>query len=292
MDLGQQRRGVDLGPGAIRYAGLSEALKRLGLEVNDLGNLSVADRNEAAVRSTAEHEGGKLRHLPGVLAALRRIYAATDDAIQKGVTPIFLGGDHSVSLATISAISKHRAVGVLWVDAHGDFNTHETTPSGNIHGMPVAALQGLGHSDLVNLGHDGRKLQANQIVMIGVRDLDVAEQKALSQSGIKVYTMRDIDERGMAAITREALLHLAQFDHLHLSLDMDSIDPREAPGVGTPVPGGLTFREAHLLCELVAEANVLGSVDVVEVNPILDEGNKTAELAVALISSLFGKAIL
>ncbi len=292
MDLGQQRRGVDLGPGAIRYAGLHQALRRLGLDVTDLGNLSVADRNEAAVLSTSNHEGGKLRHLPGVLAALRNIYAATDNAIQNSVTPIFLGGDHSLSLATISAITKHRSVGVLWVDAHGDFNTVDTTPSGNIHGMPVAALQGRGHPDLVNLGHAGRKLQPNQIVMIGIRDLDRAEQLALSESGIKVYTMRDIDEHGIAAITREALTRLSQFEHLHISLDMDAIDPQEAPGVGTPVPGGLTFREAHLLCELVAESGDLGSVDVVEVNPILDEGNKTSELAVALISSLFGKSIL
>ncbi len=292
MDLGQQRRGVDLGPGALRYAGLRESLLQLGHTVTDRGNIAVPDRNEEQTRSLWDHEGGKLRHLPSVLAALNEIYNATRAAVDQDAIPIFLGGDHSISLATISALSKEKSVGVLWVDAHGDFNTPDTTPSGNIHGMPVAALSGLGHPDLVNLGHAGRKLQADQIVMIGIRDLDPAEQVALRKSGITVYTMRHIDELGIAAVVKQALAKLRHVDHLHVSLDMDSIDPMYAPGVGTPVTGGLSFREAHLLCELVAETNKLGSVDVVEVNPILDHKNNTAELGVALISSLFGKTIL
>jgi arginase len=183
-------------------------------------------------------------------------------------------------------------VGLIWIDAHGDFNTPETSPSGNIHGMPVAALVGRGHPDLVDLGHPGPKLRPQEIAMIGIRDLDGAEREALAGAGIHVYTMRDIDELGMATVARRALSHLNHLSRIHVSLDMDSIDPDVAPGVGTPVPGGLTYREAHLLMEILAESGKTASIDVVEINPILDDGNRTAELAVELVASLLGQRIM
>jgi len=303
MDLGQQRRGVDMGPSAVRYAGLYDKLERLGLAVEDAGNVQVPVRDERAVR--AEIEAGSadenLLHLSSVVAACKAIYkkaksASNDrDNENKAEVSIFLGGDHSIAIGTVggaAARAKDEALGLIWIDAHGDFNTPETSPSGNIHGMPVAVLTGEGRSELVNLGHDGAKLAHQNIVMIGIRDLDQAEKVALAQTGINIYTMRDVDELGMATVARRSLQHLQHLNHIHVSLDMDSIDPVLAPGVGTPVPGGLSFREAHLLMEILAESNKIRSMDVVEVNPILDEGNCTAELAVELIASIFGQRIL
>lgn len=293
MDLGQQRRGVDMGPSAVRYAGLYDRLVQLGHKVHDVGNIPVAGRDEDAVRSErwVETEGGGLRHLSAVTVACRAIYdvasACTDDDF-----PIFLGGDHSMSIGTISGIAAHGPLGVIWIDAHGDYNTPETTPSGNIHGMPMAVLSGQGHPDLVNLGAAGAKLRPQDIVMIAIRDLDVQERIALAHSGIIVYTMRDIDELGMATVARRALARLNRLPRIHISLDMDALEPTVAPGVGTPVTGGLTFREAHLLMEILAESGKVCSLDVVEVNPILDNGNRTAEVAVALIASLLGQQIL
>jgi arginase len=293
MDLGQQRRGVDMGPSAVRYAGLYDRLVQLGHTVHDIGNIPVAGRDEDDVRRErwVETDGGGLRHLHAVTAACRAIYAVASTCARDDF-PIFLGGDHALAIGTISGMAAHGPLGVIWIDAHGDYNTPETTPSGNIHGMPMAALSGLGHPDLVNLGAPGAKLRPQDIVMIAIRDLDVQERIALAHSGIIVYTMRDIDELGMAMVARRALARLNRLHRIHISLDMDALEPTVAPGVGTPVTGGLTFREAHLLMEILAESEKVCSLDVVEVNPILDEGNRTAEVAVALIASLLGQQIL
>jgi len=286
MDLGQQRRGVDMGPSAIRYAGLHQALGALGYQVIDLGDVPIP---------LPEHvppESEKARHLGSIAAACRKLYerVAAIDLREAGV--IFLGGDHALSIGSVAAVAADRDdMGVLWVDAHGDFNTPETTPSGNVHGMALAALMGLGAPALVNIGRPGPKLRPDQAVLLGVRDLDPPEREALRAHGVRVFTMRDVDERGMAATAREALACLAACRRIHVSLDMDVLDPAEAPGVGTPVAGGLTCREAHLLMEILHDSGKACAMDIVEVNPVLDERNRTAQLAVALAESLFGKVI-
>jgi arginase len=294
MDLGQQRRGVDMGPSALRYAGLFDRLTREGHQVEDLGNIDVPVRDEPSVRAHRWIEAGEggLRHLPEVVAACETMYQEAQKCAAADTLPLFLGGDHSIAIGTVAGMTCSGPLGLLWVDAHGDFNTPGTTPSGNIHGMSVAALIGHGQPELVNLGHPGPKLRPHDVVMIGVRDLDAGERMALANSGITVYTMRDVDELGMATVARRALARLNHLPRIHLSLDMDAIEPGVAPGVGTPVPGGLTFREAHLLMEIVGESHKIAALDVVEINPILDEGNRTAELAVELIASALGKRIL
>ena len=294
MDLGQHRRGVDMGPSAMRYAGFYERLTRLGCQVEDAGNILVPVREQRAVREHVwtQAEGGGLRHLPQVSAACQAIYEVAKGCAATTEIPIFLGGDHSIAIGTVGGGAAAGPLGLIWVDAHGDFNIPETSPSGNIHGMPVAALIGDGHPELVHLGHPGPKLKPQEIAMIGVRDLDGAERERLTVAGIHVYTMRDVDELGMATVARRALSHLNHLGRIHVSLDMDAIDPDVAPGVGTPVPGGLTYREAHLLMEILAESRKVSSIDVVEINPILDDGNRTAELAVELVASLLGQRIL
>jgi arginase len=285
MDLGQSRRGVDMGPSALRYAGLADRLRRLGYTMEDQGNI------DTPVRDTLPPEGG-LAFLPAVEQACQTIYQAGQKAVADGCLPLFIGGDHSIAVGTIGGVSHAERIGVLWIDAHGDFNTPESSPSGNLHGMPLAVLMGLGTPALVDLGRAGPKLKATEVMLIGVRDLDRQERHMVKQSGIGVYTMREIDERGMATIANEALTRLSHVSRLHVSLDMDSLDPSEAPGVGTPVPGGLTYREAHLLMEIIADCACVGSIDVVEINPILDQRNHTAKIALELIASLLGQSIL
>ncbi len=285
MDLGQSRRGVDMGPSAVRYAGLHSRLERLSYAVHDMGNVQVPNPEE-------EIAEGQSRRLRAVAASCQAIYDMALNCVNEGDFGIYLGGDHSMSIGTIAAAARQEPIGVLWIDAHGDFNTLETSPSGNIHGMPLAALVGEGAEPLVNVGYAGTKLQPNEIVLIGIRDLDVKERERLLHSGIRVYTMRHIDELGMAAVARHALDRLRHLPRLHVSLDMDSLEPDEAPGVGTPVPGGMTYREAHLLMEILGDSNRVRSLDIVEVNPILDNGNRTAELAVELAASLLGQRIL
>jgi len=285
LDLGQSRRGVDLGPTALRYAGLKSELTRLGYQVEDRGNIETVERDAL----TGEPGMG---FLPQVVGACEHIYEAGRQAVAAGDVPLVVGGDHSIAIGTVGGVSHEHRTGVLWIDAHGDFNTPETSPTGNLHGMPLAALCGHGAPQLVNLGRLGPKLQPEDVVLFGVRDLDPGEQALIQQTGISTYTMRQIDERGLAPLATEALERLDHVDLLHVSLDMDSIDPREAPGVGTQVPGGLSYREGHLLMELIAEHGGIGSVDVVEVNPILDTRNQTAKLALGLLSSLFGRSIL
>ncbi|MBI5080020.1 MAG: arginase [Chloroflexi bacterium] len=290
MDLGQRRRGVDMGPSALRYAGLDSRLRDLCHTVFDNGNLIVPlPENEPPDSSRA-------RHLQSIAGVCCDVYEKAKSCFEKNETAIFLGGDHSISIGTVSAMTanhtnEHR-VGMIWVDAHGDFNTPETTPSGNVHGMALAALLGRGAKELTDIGAVGAKLRSSEAVLIGVRDLDSEERAALLDSGILVITMRDVDEMGMAAATHQALSRLAHVSHIHISLDMDVMNPNEAPGVGTPVPGGLTYREAHLLMEILHDSNKISSLDIVEVNPILDEHNRTAQLGVELAASLFGQRIL
>lgn len=288
MDLGQQRRGVDMGPSAIRYAGLQSHLETLGYRIEDGGNLNVPVPEVSAVLPGVP-DG--LHHLPAIARVTQELYERAAAAAQDDALPICLGGDHSIAIGSVAGSASHGPTGLLWIDAHADFNTPATTPSGNIHGMPVAALLGHGASELATIGQRSQ-LTPQQIVMIGIRELDREERLALHQSGVTVFTMREVDEQGIAAVARRALDRLAAFPRLHVSLDMDALDPNFAPGVGTPVPGGLSYREAHLLMELIAESGGVAAVDVVEINPILDHGNRTAELAVELICSLVGKRIL
>jgi arginase len=285
MDLGQSRRGVDTGPSALRYAHLQARLEALGHTVCDEGNVAVPNPEEHVVE-------GADRRVRAVSAVCQTVFDRACDWFDAGDFALFLGGDHSMSIGSIAAAAAAGPIGLIWVDAHGDFNTPETSPSGNIHGMPVAALLGEGPPPLVNVGRPGPKLQSSHIVQVGIRDLDDAERDRLVRSGVHVFTMRHVDELGMAVVARQALDRLRHLPRIHVSLDMDSLDPREAPGVGTPVPGGLTYREAHLLMEILGDSGHVHSLDIVEANPILDDRNKTAELAVELAASLLGERIL
>lgn len=285
IDLGQNKRGVDMGPSAIRYAGLSDRLKLLGYDLRDGGNVYVPVRDALPCESPDAFR-------EAIKNVCQAVYEAAEQTVAAGEIPIFLGGDHSLAIGTVGGVSSRHKVGVIWVDAHGDANSPGTSPSGNIHGMPVATLMGEGFSDLVDIGRPGAKLTGSDLVMIGIRDLDLQERDWLRRSGIKVFTMRDLDERGMSTVMREALDHLGGHDHLHVSLDMDSLEANIAPGVGTPSAGGLSYREAQLLMEIVADTGLLISADIVEINPILDHQNRTAEMAVELAASLFGKSIL
>jgi arginase len=285
MDLGQSRRGVDMGPSAVRYAGLGERLRGLGLVVRDGGNLDIAERDTLP-------SGGGMAYLPAVVSACEAVYREGVAALEAGELPIFLGGDHSIAVGTVTAATHRGPAGLLWIDAHGDFNTPETSPSGNLHGMPLAALTGRGVPELTELVRPGKKIDPRDVMLIGLRDLDLPERAMLKESGAGVYTMREIDERGIGPVAHEAVKRLAHLPRVHVSLDMDVLDPREAPGVGTPVAGGLSYREAHVLMEIIAESSTVASLDVVEINPILDDRNRTAELAVELILSVLGKTIL
>lgn len=285
MDLGQKHRGVDMAPVAIRYAGLAQKLRDLGYKTKDSGNINIPGHYTLRNTSFAE------RLIP-IQKGCKKAYKLGAEAISNGEIPLFLGGDHSASIGSIGGVTHERDCGLIWVDAHGDFNTPETSASGNIHGMALAVLLGKGPKELVNIGRKGPKIPPENVVMIGVRDLDPQEKTLLSQSGCTVFTMRDIDELGMHAILRKTLQLLEHQPKIHLSLDMDAIDPQEAPGVGTPSHGGLTYREAQLIMETICDSNKLQSVDVMEANPILDNKNQTAQVAVSLLASLFGKSII
>ncbi|MEZ4667381.1 MAG: arginase [Anaerolineae bacterium] len=286
MDLGQNRRGVDMGPSAIRYAALQPRLKNLGLVVNDFGNIEVPIIELARQLP----QNNRMHNAEAIVSVCKSLHSTIRASQEKGERSIILGGDHSIALGSVSA-SLHAAddVGVLWVDAHGDFNTPEISPSGNVHGMVVAALMGKCPPPL-SIGE--RRLRPDRIVMIATRDLDPAEKVAVREAGIKVMTMSEIDENGMADVVRAALRTLGPVEAIHVSFDMDSLDPAVAPGVGTPVSGGLTIREAHLVMELLADDGRVQTLDLVEVNPILDEHNRTAQVAVDLAASLFGQRII
>lgn len=285
MDLGQSHRGVDMGPSTVRYAGLSARLKRLGYEVYDAGNIIVP------VRESLE-DSENSNYLSAIQKVCEVLYEEARAAVRDGFTPVFLGGDHSIAIGSIGGVTHSEPAGVIWVDAHGDANTPESSPSGNIHGMPVSILLGDGFPSLVNVGREGPKLEPKDLVMVGIRELDREERNRLRDSGITIFTMRDIDERGMASVANEALEKLNHRQRLHVSFDLDALEPHEAPGVGTPSNGGLTYREAMLLTEIIADSKHFSSLDLVEINPILDTRNQTSRIAVELTASLFGKSIL
>jgi arginase len=239
--------------------------------------------------------GEEVKHLAAVRSVCEEVSERAADMVSGGLFPIFLGGDHAIAIGTVSGVAHATSevrTGVIWVDAHADFNTPATSPSGNIHGMPLATLTGRGHPDLVEIGGPGVSVRTADVVIIGLRSVDVEEKRLLREAGVRVYTMKDIDAYGAARVVRSAIKGLTDVDRVHLSLDLDAVDPEVAPGVGTPVRGGLTYREAHLLMELVNEAGIISSLDVVEVNPILDVKNGTAALAVELIESLMGRRII
>jgi arginase len=303
MDLGQDRRGVDMGPSAIRYARLQGALEELGYTVVDLGNAEtpIPETVGTAGATTEVRDededtppgSGHLRRLAAVRDVCERVAERAEAMISDGYFPIFLGGDHSIAIGTISGVARDfERTGVIWLDAHADFNTAETSPSGNIHGMPLSVLTGLGHPDLVSIGGEGASVRTEDVVIVGLRSVDLEERRLLREAGVRVYTMREIDAYGIASVVRRALKGLSHLDRVHLSFDLDVVDPDVAPGVGTPVRGGLSYREAHLVMELINEAEIVTSLDVVEVNPILDDRNETARLAVELVASLMGRRII
>lgn len=287
MDLGADRRGVDIGASAIRYAGLNDRLHKLGHSVHDIGNLVVPQPESYPSGNL------KVKYLEPIVKVCNELADIVANSLQENEFPLVVGGDHSIALGSITGVARiHKNIGVLWIDAHGDFNTDETSPSGNIHGMILAALAGLGNKDLTGICGWSPKIHAESIVIVGARDLDPSERERLHANAIHVFTMSDIDQRSISEVMREALAIAGSHnDGIHLSLDMDALDPKEAPGVGTPVRGGLTYREAHLAMEMIADAHNLVSMDVVEVNPILDRENATASLAVELVLSALGKKI-
>lgn len=288
IDLGADRRGVDIGPRAIRYAGLRDQLQKLGHTVHDTGDLAIASMEQLPVGNP------HLKYLAPIVQASAELAAKVTSTLQAQEFPLILGGDHSIALGSISGIAQvHQPLGVIWVDAHADFNTEHTTPSGNVHGMILAALAGLGDHQLTHIGGWSPKLDKHRIVIVGARNLDPGEQDLLRTNQIHVFTMSAIDRRGISVVMQQAI-EIAGADNapIHLSLDMDSLDPIEAPGVGTPVRGGLSYREAHSAMEMVADCGRMVSMDVVEVNSILDRQNATALLAVELILSAMGKKIL
>ncbi|SET81623.1 arginase [Oceanobacillus limi] len=289
MDLGQNRRGVDMGPSAIRYAGAIERLQELNYDIHDLGDISI-NRPDQKINY---NDGTNLKNLQQVIEANEELAKMVDEEINKSRFPLILGGDHSIAIGSLAGISKHyENLGVIWYDAHGDLNTGETSPSGNIHGMPLAVSLGIGHEKLTNTFGYGQKVKPENIVIIGARSLDPGERELIREKGIKVFTMHEIDRNGMSYVMEQAINYLQnRTDGVHLSLDLDGLDPTEAPGVGTPVLGGMTYRESHLAMEMLADSDILTSAEFVEVNPILDEKNKTANMAVGLMGSLFGEKL-
>jgi len=288
IDLGAGRRGVDMGPSAMRYTGLQGRLEGLGLRVVELGNLP------APMVETSEtpETDSKLRYLQPIAGLCESLANSVAGCVERGQTPLILGGDHSLSIGSVSGSARGRTLGLIWIDAHADYNTADTTPSGNIHGMSLAALTGSGHPALTGLAGRTPAIHPEHVALVGARDLDGAEREALRRSGITVYTMHEVDRRGMAVVIEEAIQVIARgTDGFHISFDLDVVDPSEAPGVGTPVFGGISYREAHLAMELLAQTGGVRSLDMVEVNPILDERNATAELAVELALSALGKRI-
>ncbi len=287
MDLGQSRRGVDMGPSAMRYAGLINRLESLGYSVEDCGDLTIG-RPEKPSKTKG------LKNLKTVSEANRALGDSVQGEIDKGRFPLVLGGDHSIAIGTLAGVAKnYNNLGVIWYDAHADLNTADTSPSGNIHGMPLAVNLGLGDSSLTQIAGYAPKINPENIVIIGARSIDEGERVLIKEKNIKVFTMHEIDKIGMTAVINEAIDYLKdRTDGIHLSFDLDSLDPSEAPGVGTPVAGGVTYRESHLALEMLAQSDLITSAEFVEVNPILDEKNKTGALAVGLAASLFGEKLL
>ncbi|OGT56262.1 MAG: arginase [Gammaproteobacteria bacterium RIFCSPHIGHO2_12_FULL_63_22] len=289
-DIGAGHRGASMGPEALRVAGLAQALRERGLQVHDKGNLV------GPINPWLPPVDG-YRHIKEVVAWNVAVMDAVYASLQAGELPILLGGDHCLGVGSITAVARHcrergKKLRVLWLDAHADFNTHEVTPSGNVHGMPVACLCGVGPKALTELGGPAPAMAAADIRQIGIRSVDAGEKRLVKEHGLDIYDMRYIDEIGMKRAMEEALEGIDADTHVHVSFDVDFLDPAIAPGVGTTVPGGPNYREAQLVMEMIADAGSLGSVDIVELNPAFDEHNKTAILAVDLVESLFGKSTL
>ncbi|HXE91785.1 MAG TPA: arginase [Terriglobales bacterium] len=292
LDLGQSRRGVDMGPSAVRVAGLEARLEALGHVVEDAGNVSVA------IAEQKKEGDPRAKYLKEITATCTKHAELVLKTLEAGKTPLVLGGDHSVAAGTVAGVAEfyrrqNQKIGLLWIDAHTDINTPETSPSGNVHGMPLAAIMGLGPPEMANILGFAPKVAPENCVLVGVRDIDQVEKENVRKAGVEVFTMRDIDERGMRTVIEEALRMAGRGTAgYHVSLDMDWIDPEDAPGVGTPVRGGATYREAHLAMEIIADHGRMTSFEIVEVNPVIDEHNRTADLAVELALSVFGKKIL
>jgi arginase len=291
MDLGAGRRGVDMGPSALRIAGLSERLREIGHTVFDDGDIPVK------VPESQEIDNHKLKYLPEIVRVATILAHKVEDIMERAEFPLVLGGDHSIAMGTISGLSnyarKHKLrLGVIWIDAHADMNTAETSPSGNIHGMPLAAVLGEGARELTTIGGDFRKVDPENAVLIGVRDVDIAEKEIVKKTGIDHYTMADIDKYGAHKIINKVLKEFkGKVDLLHISFDIDSVDPTVAAGVGTPAPGGLSYRETHLIMENIADCGCMSSLEVTEVNPIFDIKNQSSAFAVQVVASALGKRI-
>jgi len=292
MDLGADRRGVDMGPSALRIAGLKEKLENLGYKIIDSGDIFIQIMEKQKISNP------KLKYLNEILKTSRTLAGKIERVLERGHFPLCLGGDHSMAIGSIAGIAsyckKHRQkLGVIWVDAHSDMNTDETSPSGNIHGMPLAASLGIGHEKLVNFYGFAPKLKPENCALIGIRSVDELERVNIKKLNLPVYTMTDIDKLGIHRIIVKVLKQFREkVDHIHVSFDLDSVDPAIAPGVGTPIPGGLSYREAHLLMESIAECGCMSSLEITEVNPILDDKNKSALFATDLIASSMGQRIL
>lgn len=293
LDLGAGRRGVDMGPSAVRVAGLGKRLAALGYDVTDLGNVPVAQPE-----STRDEGPAEARFLPQIAATCKSLGALVAQALAEGKIPIVLGGDHSIAAGTVAGVAgffraRQEKTGLLWIDAHADMNTPQSSPSGNVHGMPLACCAGVGPDELTGMFGFAPKVEPGNIALVGIRDVDSMERANIRDIGVRAFTMRDIDERGMRLVMDEAIAIATHGTAgFHLSLDMDFVDPEFAPGVGTPVRGGATYREAHLAMEVICDSGRMLSMEVVEVNPVIDEVNRTAELAVELILSAMGKKIL
>ncbi|MGP4076767.1 arginase [Halobacillus sp. K22] len=288
MDLGQMRRGVDMGPSAIRYAGMRERLEQLKYDIEDLGDIDIP-----LPPQTGNEKLDNLRNLNEISEGSQSLAVEVDKVVKEGRFPLVLGGDHSIAMGTLAGIAKHyENLGVIWYDAHGDLNTADSSPSGNIHGMPLAVSLGIGHEKLTSIHGYEPKIKPENVVIIGARSLDEGERELIKERGIKVYTMHEVDRMGMTKVMEESVEYLkGRTDGVHLSLDLDGLDPHEAPGVGTPVIGGLSYRESHLAMEMLYQSEMITSAEFVEVNPILDEKNKTASVAVGLMGSLFGESL-
>jgi arginase len=292
MDLGASRRGVDMGPSALRVAGLQTRLKQLGHQVEDIGNISVKQPEEMSYGEK------RAKYLDEIAETCKDLGEAVQKSLEENFFPLVLGGDHSIAAGAASGVASFfrkdkKDIGYIWLDAHGDMNTPESSPSGNVHGMPLASIMGYGPTELVDLMGFKPKVEPGNIVIVGARDLDAQERKMMKKSGVHVFTMREIDERGMREVMSDALKYaMDDTAGIAVSLDMDFVDPSDAPGVGTPVRGGVTYREAHLAMEMIADSEAMASLEVVEINPVIDEHNRTALLGVELILSALGKKIL
>jgi arginase len=292
MDLGASRRGVDMGPSALRVAGLQARIKQLGCQVEDIGNIAVKQPEEMSYGEK------RAKYLAEIADACKDLGVMVEKSLEENLVPVVLGGDHSIAAGSLSGVASHfkkkdKRIGLIWLDAHGDINTPESSPSGNVHGMPLAAAMGYGAAELVELLDFKPKVEPQNISLVGIRDLDSQEKKLAKKSGVHVFTMRDIDERGMREVMSDALKYaMDDTGGIAVSLDMDFVDPSDAPGVGTPVRGGVTYREAHLAMEMIADTEAMVSLEVVEINPVIDEHNRTALLGVELVLSALGKKIL